>query len=126
MSPDNVFDYPAPVWQRFAAPTHGGKLEGVDVVTAEAGSAAAHGLLRIQVRLDGGAVREARFSAYGCPTTIAVGEWLASRLQGQAVAALSAISAAEIRDALEIADDRAHCALMGEDVIRQLLKQVAP
>lgn len=123
---ENVFGYSAEVWRRFREPVHAGRLEGSGVVAAQAGSAAAHAVLRVELRLEAGAVRDARFGAYGCPTTIAVGEWLASRLQGRALAALGAISVAEIRAALEIPDDRAHCALMGEDVVRQLLEQVAP
>ncbi|MGH8506638.1 MAG: iron-sulfur cluster assembly scaffold protein [Stenotrophobium sp.] len=126
MTAENVFGYSTAIWQRFSEPVHGGSLAGADVVSAEAGSAAARALLRVQVRLDASTVEEARFGAYGCPTTLAVGEWLASRLQGQMVAGLGAISAAEIRAALEIPDDRAHCALMGEDVVRRLLTQVAP
>ncbi|MGH8461753.1 MAG: iron-sulfur cluster assembly scaffold protein [Stenotrophobium sp.] len=126
MIPENVFAYSAPVWQRFSGAAHAGALDGSDVITAEAGSAAVRALLRIQVRVAGGVVHAAKFRAYGCPTAIAVGEWLAAGLEGKTVADLRAPAVAEIRRALEIPDDRAHCALMGEDVIRQLLKQVAP
>ena len=126
MNPDNVFGYPAPIWQRFFAPAHAGVLSESGVITAEAGSAAVRALLRVQVRLEAGRVREARFRAYGCPTTIEGGEWLAASLEGQTAASLRVPVAAEIRKTLEIPDDRAHCALMGEDVARQLLRQIAP
>lgn len=122
-APENVFGYSDAVWQRFVAPTHTGTLSGALVKTAEAGSPAVKALLRISARLEQGHINEARFLAYGCPVTIAVGELLAEQLTGQKLADFR-LTAADIRLALEIADDKTHCALMGEDVIRRLREQV--
>lgn len=124
--PPNVFGYAAPVWSRFATPRHAGELAGAGVIAAEAGSRSARALLRLTLRIGQGRILEARFRAYGCPSAIAVGEWLAERLNGQAVETLHSpdFNAPAIRQALEIAEDRAHCALLGEDVVRALLKQM--
>ena len=54
--------------------------------------------------------------------TIAVGQWLAEQLE--TMTPFVPPTAAQIRDALEISEDKAHCALMGEDVIRALWKQM--
>ncbi len=126
MSPeDNVFEYPAPVWQRFGAPLHAGRLaDGEGVFSAQAGSPAARSLLRLQVQVQDRQIAVARFQAYGCPVAIAVGEWLAAALEAQPLAGLQAPSAAEVRTALEIGDDKSHCALMGEDVVKALLQQM--
>ncbi|NGY04543.1 iron-sulfur cluster assembly scaffold protein [Solimonas terrae] len=122
----NIYAYTEPVWQRFREPAHAGRLDaGSQVFSAEAGSAAARSLLRLQVELASGAVRRARFQAYGCPSAIAVGEWLAERLEATPLAAWHAIDAAGIRAALEITEDKAHCALMGEDVLRALLQTMS-
>jgi NifU-like protein involved in Fe-S cluster formation len=123
----NVFGYPDPVWRRFRSATHAGAFdEGAPVVSARAGTPASRGLIDLAVRLDPqGRVAEARFRAYGCPTTIAVGEWLAELAQGRNVEDLRAVSAADILGALEIPEDRAHCAVLGEDVLRSLLTKVA-
>ncbi len=120
----NTFAYADPIWQRFSAPEHAGALMGEGVLSAEAGSPAAKSLLRLQLRMEQGAVTEAAFRAYGCPTAIAVGEWLAAGLVGQKPAEWPQLTASRIRQALEIPDDRAHCALMGEDVVQALAKQV--
>lgn len=125
MTVDNVFDYAAPIWSRFSEPRHAGVIApGAGVLVAQAGSPAAKSLLRLTVRMLRGQVAEARFQAYGCPSAIAVGEWLAQELVGTVPDRWAGISAAQIRQALEIPDDRAHCALMGEDVIRVLQQQV--
>ena len=121
----NVFGYHEPIWQRFRAPRHAGRLSAADVVEAQAGSPATRSVLRLQVEMDGAAVARARFQAYGCPTAIAVGEWLAEQLEQQPRERWAAIDVATIRASLEIPEDKAHCALMGEDVLRALLQKMS-
>ena len=122
-TPENAFGYSDAVWQRFVTPAHAGALSGAAVKTTEAGSPAVKALLRISVKLEQDRVIEARFLAFGCPVTIAVGEWLAEQLTSQKLTGLR-LTAADIRAALEIADDKTHCALMGEDIIRRLQEQL--
>ena len=126
-SPVNAFAYPDPVWQRFGEPRHAGDIPaGPGVYVAEAGSVASKSLLRLSLRVEQGRIVQARFKAYGCPSAIAVGQWLAESLDGQAVETLRTpeFTAPSIRRVLEISEDRAHCALMGEDAVRELLKQL--
>ena len=125
MTMPNVFGYPAPVWRRFREPAHAGVLQGAQVIAARAGTPASRSLVEVGLRLDGEQVVEARFQAYGCPTTIAVGEWLAEQAQGRTVEQVGKITAADIRAALEIPEERAHCAVLGEDILRSLLQQVS-
>jgi NifU-like protein involved in Fe-S cluster formation len=112
----NVYGYPDAVWVRFLRPRHAGPLEGGDVVRARTPAASAV----IELSVTAGPPLRARFCAYGCPYTIAVGEWLAETLQRDGLARLDRLDAAAIRHALEIPEERAHCALMGEDLIRAL------
>lgn len=115
---ENVFAYPAPLWQRFSQPGHAGSWpEGEGVRSAQAGSRSAKFVLHLQVK-----DRQARFKAYGCPTAIAVGEWLCEQIEHGGLESLRDVSAAKIRAALEIPEDKSHCALLGEDAIRALLK----
>ena len=121
--PDNVFDYGESVWSRFHQAAHAGRITGPgNLVRAEAGSVAARSLLRIQVLP--GPPLQARFQAYGCPTAIAVGEWLCEQLEVQGKMAMFRYRAPEIRAALEIPEERIHCALMGEDVLWDVLRQL--
>ena len=122
---DNPFGYPAPVWQRFRAPARAGAFPAATpgLVTGEAGIRSAQSLLRLQFVFKDGRVADARFRAYGCPTSIAVGAWIAEWAIGRRVDELRRLSVAQLRAELEIGDDRAHCAVMGEDVIRALLAQ---
>ncbi len=114
----NVFAYPAPVWVRFTALSHAGVLSGANVLVARAGTPASKAVLELS--LVPGSPPRARFRGYGCPYTLAVGQWLAETLERDGITALGRIDARAIRQALEIPEDRAHCALMGEDLIRSL------
>ena len=120
----NPFGYSDAVWRLFRETPRAGTLDG-QPLTGSADTRAGSGRLRLQVRLDGGTVGDARFQAYGCPTTIAVGAWLAERALGRTLADLAALRAADIRQALEIPEDKLHCALMGEDAVKSLCRSAS-
>jgi len=125
-SDTNPFGYPEPIWELFMHPPHLGEFPAgtPGVVTGEAGSKAARSVLRLQLRFEDGRVAETRFRAYGCPNSIAVGGWIAQWSRGKRREELAALKAAELRQALEIPDDRAHCALLGEDALRAALAHI--
>jgi NifU-like protein involved in Fe-S cluster formation len=124
----NPFGYAEPVWRLFQETPHAGEFPPgtPGVATGEAGSKAARSVLRLQLRFENGRVADVRFKAYGCPSSIAVGAWIVGWSQGKTVAELAALRAADLRQALEISDDRAHCALLGEDALQAALASVAP
>ncbi|SFF54542.1 NifU homolog involved in Fe-S cluster formation [Fontimonas thermophila] len=115
---DNVYAYPQAVWMRFRDPRHAGVLEGHDVRRVYARTPAASAVIELSIAV--GPPLRVRFRAHGCPYTIAVGEWLAETLEREGLADLDRWQAGSIRQALEIPEERTHCALMGEDLIRAL------
>lgn len=123
MNDDNPFGYAAEIWRLFqAAPNAGSFPVGVPgVVSAEAGTPAARSVLKLSLRFDGERVVDARFQAYGCPASIAVGAYIAGWAKGRNPSELRTLKAADLREALEIPEDRAHCALLGEDALRAVL-----
>jgi NifU-like protein involved in Fe-S cluster formation len=122
----NPFGYSAPVWRLFNQAPQAGRFapDTAGVVAGEARSNADQAVLRIELRLAGGRVEEARFLVHGCPTSIAVGAWLAQWSRGRTAAGLRALTARELREMLEIPDDRAHCVLLGEDAMRNALEKL--
>ena len=123
----NPFGYAEPIWERFTHPRHVGEFAPgtPGVFNGEAGSKAARSVLRLQLRFEAGRVADVRFRAYGCPSSIAVGAWIVDWSLGKTPAELAALRAADLRKALEIADDRAHCALLGEDALQAALASYA-
>ena len=96
-------------WSRFASPADSAEF--------------CASWLALHLRMQEGQVAEARFTAFGCPVGIAVGHWLAAQAVGKTIAELRVLSAAELRCALEIPDDKLHCALMGEDALKSIAAQ---
>lgn len=111
----NAYGYPESVWCRFEKPIHAGELVdvGCNLQSFTVSDTSSRPVIVIQWD---GAV--ARFRAHGCPVTIALGEWLCEQLEGRGLADWREIRASEIRQALEIPDDKAHIALIGEDVVK--------
>jgi NifU-like protein involved in Fe-S cluster formation len=122
----NPFEYGSKIWDLFnEAPRAGRFAAGTPgVVSGQAGTPAARSVLRIELQFAGGRVVDARFGAYGCPTSIAVGAWITGEAIGRTAAELRSIDAALLRATLEIPDDRAHCALLGEDALRAALTEL--
>lgn len=120
---ENAFDYPAPVWARFVEATaNSGEFApgALDVRTVKVENRASASWLALHLRMREGLVAEARFTAFGCPVGIAVGHWLAGQAVGKSPAELRTLGIAELRRALEIPDDKLHCALMGEDALKSI------
>lgn len=120
--PVDPWAYSAAVWQRFWQPSAAGVLaEGADVATAEARSMAARAVLALSAQRVEGRLATIRFQALGDPAVIAVGQWLCEYCQGRKLTELSSLAAADISSALDIREDRLHCALLGEDALAALL-----
>jgi cysteine desulfurase len=122
----NPYGYSAQVWRLFnRTPAAGCFPPGTPgVITGCAETRSTQAVLQLQLRLEADRVVDARFLARGCPTTIAVGAWLAQAAVGRRTGELAALDAAALRRALEIPEERAHCSLMGEDAIRALLAEL--
>jgi NifU-like protein involved in Fe-S cluster formation len=122
---DNPFAYGAAIWELFREAPRAGRFPAgtAGVVRGQAGTPAARSVLRIELQFDAERVADARFGAYGCPTSIAVGAWIAAEAIGKTAPELRTLTAAKLRAVLEIPDDRAHCALMGEDALRAALAE---
>lgn len=76
----------------FANLSHAGDQRGADpherVVVGEAGRLQHGTRVRFTLRLRDSRVVSARYSAYGCPYTLAVCEWLAGRLESSQTTSL--------------------------------------
>ena len=118
---ENPFGYSARVWRLFIETPRSGLLEGAGVLTGHSETHANQNRLQFQVQMEGEKIADARFQAYGCPTTIAVGAWLAGQAISKTLPELAGIKAKDIRQVLEIPEDRLHCVLMAEDAVKSLL-----
>lgn len=121
--PPNPLGYPEATWRLFRTTPRAGRLPE-PCLHVEAQTPAAPFRLRVDVQVQHGRVIDARFQALGCPYTIATGAWLAGWLVGRRIPdEVQPAPLAELREALEIPEDRAHCGLMAQDLLRDLFRR---
>jgi len=115
-----------PVWRLFRETPGAGVLAAApDVYVSEACSPADGAVLRLSVRVGDGLLQQVRFKAFGCPACIACGAWLASQLEGRGTDALVGVSAMTMAEALQLPPARRHCAVLAEEVARELYARLA-
>lgn len=95
--------------------------EDPDVCTGEAGDPQDGRLVRMQLRIDGGRIGQARFKAFGCAATIAAASWLAERAAGCTLESVRRIGAAEIRAGLGLAEAQSAAAELALEALRAAL-----
>jgi NifU-like protein involved in Fe-S cluster formation len=80
-------EYSSEVLRRFDAPPRAGELpHGTPgLLTGAAEDRTQHVWVRFQLQVLDGAVRAARFAAFGCPHTVAAASLVAERLEGRPV-----------------------------------------
>jgi cysteine desulfurase len=74
-----------------------------------------------ELEIDGGFVKSARFSAYGCPHTVAIAAWLCEVLEGARIDAGIPGSPAEWAASLEVPTEKLGRLLIVEDALRAAL-----
>lgn len=115
-----------PPWVRalFAQPRHAGRPRTGRFQHGTGGAIKSGNLLEIWLAIRDQQIAEARFEAFGCPSTIACGEWLCAWLPGRTVSAAERLTGLELAEALELEPVKRSVALVAEDALKAAL--VAP
>jgi nitrogen fixation NifU-like protein len=117
--------YSAAVLERVRNPQRVGVLpESPDVGTGEAGSWD-QTFARIQVRVGGGRILEARFKVFGCTAAIAAAGLVAEWLEGAGLAEADLPTAERVVRHLALPDDRAHVAGIAVEAARQAVRDAS-
>jgi len=87
------------VLEHFRNPRNAGKLAN-STAEVQATNPVCADILELAIRVEGGAITEARFLCRGCTTSIASASFLTERLKGRTLAAARLITAETISEAL--------------------------
>jgi nitrogen fixation NifU-like protein len=115
--------YSAAVLERVRNPRRVGVLpeDAPDVGTGQSGDLDAGTMARIQVRVNDGRVVETCFKVFGCSAAIAATGLMAEWLEGATIVESRALTAKQVRAALDLSEERAHVATLAVDAARQAL-----
>ncbi len=90
-------------------------VDDADVGTGETGTLEEGTVTRIQVRVSGQAVVEARFKVFGCSAAIASASLVAELLEGASIDDARGLKAERVVQMLQLAPEREHVARMAVD-----------
>ncbi|MGB6874450.1 MAG: iron-sulfur cluster assembly scaffold protein [Candidatus Acidiferrales bacterium] len=117
--------YSAAVLDHFKNPRNAGDLPDATAVV-EVTNPVCGDILRLAVRVDAGAIVEARFQAQGCVTALACASMLTELLAGKSLDEASRITAAQISDGLGgLPQATFHGAQLASDAVAALLAKLS-
>jgi NifU-like protein involved in Fe-S cluster formation len=105
----------------FVEPRHAGKPQSGLFRHGIAGAVKSGSLVEFWLAAQEDRIVQARFEAFGCPATIACGEWLCRWLVGREVEAAQRLTGLELADALALPAAKRAVALVAEDALKAAL-----
>ncbi|HVB37815.1 MAG TPA: iron-sulfur cluster assembly scaffold protein [Vicinamibacterales bacterium] len=118
--------YPPRVLDHFEHPRRAGSFpDGDPAVGTGFVKASGHGdVIRLQVRVDGDRIVDARFKAYGCGWTIACASLTADLLAERSLDDARTLDRRTLARELALPDDKMHCAALAEEAVAAALTDV--
>ena len=114
--------YSEKVMERFKSPKNAGELEDANGV-AEMGNPACGDVMRVEVKIEGNIVRDAKFKTFGCCAAIAASDAVCELVKGKTVEQALAMTKQEIVDHLGgLPQLKVHCSVLGIDALKAAIK----
>jgi nitrogen fixation NifU-like protein len=112
--------YSEKVIDHYENPRNVGKMDAgdVNVGTGMVGAPACGDVMKLQIRVEDGIIRDAKFKTYGCGSAIASSSLVTEWVKGKTLEQAGAIKNAEIAEELALPPVKIHCSILAEDAIR--------
>lgn len=109
----------------FANPRHAGRPKSGCYQHGVGGAVTSGALIELWVDIQADEVVQAHFEAFGCPSTIACGEWLCRWLIGRKSEAAARLTGVEMAETLALDAEKRSVALFAEDALKAALADCA-
>jgi nitrogen fixation NifU-like protein len=112
--------YSEKVIDHYENPRNVGKMDvgDVNVGTGMVGAPACGDVMKLQIRVEDGIIRDAKFKTYGCGSAIASSSLLTEWVKGKTLDEAGAIKNVEIAAELALPPVKIHCSILAEDAIK--------
>jgi nitrogen fixation protein NifU and related proteins len=112
--------YSDKVIDHYENPRNVGTLDkgDINVGTGMVGAPACGDVMKLQIRVEDGIIRDAKFKTYGCGSAIASSSLLTEWVKGKTLDEAGAIKNAEIAEELALPPVKIHCSILAEDAIK--------
>jgi len=116
--------YSKEVLDHYENPRNVGTLDkkALDVGTGLVGAPACGDVMRLQIKVEEGVIKEARFKTYGCGSAIAASSIATEWLKGLTLDEATEIKNKDIAEHLSLPPVKIHCSVLAEDAIKAAIE----
>ena len=116
--------YSEKVLDHYENPRNVGKMDITDpsVGTGMVGAPACGDVMKLQIKVNGGVIEDAKFKTYGCGSAIASSSLLTEWVKGRTLDEVKEIKNTEIVEELNLPPVKIHCSVLAEDAIKSAIK----
>src|SRR5690606_25702966 len=116
--------YSNKVIDHYENPRNVGSLDKDDeaVGTGIVGAPACGDVMKLQIRVEDGVIKDARFKTYGCGSAIASSSLVTEWVKGMSVDEAMQIRNAQIAEELSLPPVKIHCSVLAEDAIKAAIR----
>ena len=115
--------YSEKVIDHYENPRNVGKMDANDkaVGTGMVGAPACGDVMKLQIKVEGGVIEDAKFKTYGCGSAIASSSLLTEWVKGKTLDEARAIKNIDIVEELSLPPVKIHCSVLAEDAIKSAI-----
>ena len=112
--------YSDKVIDHYENPRNVGSFDKSDpsIGTGMVGAPACGDVMKLQIKVEDGIIRDARFKTYGCGSAIASSSLVTEWVKGKTLDEASTIKNSDIAEELALPPVKIHCSILAEDAIR--------
>ena len=112
--------YSEQVVDHYENPRNVGKFDknDADVGTGMVGAPACGDVMQLQIKVEDGVIKDARFKTYGCGSAIASSSLVTEWVKGKTLDQAEGIKNSQIAEELALPPVKIHCSILAEDAIK--------
>jgi len=116
--------YSEKVIDHYENPRNVGKMDAdnPNVGTGMVGAPACGDVMRLQIEVEDGIIKDAKFKTYGCGSAIASSSLLTEWVKGQSLEEAGAIKNTDLANELALPPVKIHCSVLAEDAIKSAIQ----
>ena len=116
--------YSNKVIDHYENPRNVGSMDKEDpsVGTGMVGAPACGDVMKLQIKVEDGIIKDAKFKTYGCGSAIASSSLVTEWVKGKTLTEAGSIKNSDIAQELALPPVKIHCSILAEDAIKAAIK----
>lgn len=115
--------YSDKVMDHYENPRNVGRFDDAeDIGTGMVGAPSCGDVMRLQIKVEKGIIKDAKFKTYGCGSAIASSSLLTEWVKGRSLHDANNIRNTDIAEELALPPVKIHCSVLAEDAIKAAIK----